>query len=116
MLAAAHTVENASSAAPEMKPVLAAVGSATVAVLSQSSDVAAIFYHEAGVVYNNCALYMLLYKQCRGFYCCSIRVVNARSVFQQHHLVVGGVHGLILCNTVLYMYFITVMRSTCTCV
>ena len=38
----AYTVENASSAAvvpssPEMKPGLAAVGSATVAVLSQSS-------------------------------------------------------------------------------
>ena len=48
-----YTVENASSAAlipslPEMKPVLAAVGSVTVAVLSQSSDVAVIFGHEAG--------------------------------------------------------------------
>ena len=65
-----------------MKPALAALGSATVAVLSQSSNVAAIFDHEAGsVVYNNCALYMLLYKQCRGFYCSSKRVVNARSVF-----------------------------------
>ena len=31
-----------------MKPVLAAVGSATVAVLSQSSGIAAIFPHEAG--------------------------------------------------------------------
>ena len=31
-----------------MKAVLAAVGSATVAVLSQSSDVAAIFGREAG--------------------------------------------------------------------
>ena len=39
------------------------------------------------MVYNNCALYMLLYKQCRGFYCCSKRVINARSVFQEHHLV-----------------------------
>ena len=44
---------NASNAAlvprsPEMKPVLAAVGSATVAVLSQSSGIAAIFPHEAG--------------------------------------------------------------------
>ena len=40
------------------------------------------------MVYNNCALYML-YKQCRGFYCCSKIVVNARSVFriQEHHLV-----------------------------
>ena len=48
-----YTVENASNAAliltsPEMKPGLAAVGSATVAVLSQSSGVAAIFPHEAG--------------------------------------------------------------------
>ena len=48
-----YTVENASNAAlvpssPEMKPVLAAVGSATVAVLSQSSGIAAIFCHEAG--------------------------------------------------------------------
>ena len=52
-LAAAHTVENASNAAlgptyPEMKPGLAAVGSATVAVLSQSSGIAAILCHEAG--------------------------------------------------------------------
>ena len=40
------------------------------------------------MVYNNCALYMLLYKQqCRGFCYCSKRVVNARSVFQEHHLV-----------------------------
>ena len=31
-----------------MEPPLAAVGSATVAVLSQSSGVAAIFGHEAG--------------------------------------------------------------------
>ena len=48
-----YTVENASNAAlfpssPEMKPGLAAVGSATVAVLSQSSGIAAIFGHEAG--------------------------------------------------------------------
>ena len=88
---AANTVENASNAElvptyPEMKPVLVAVGSATVAVLSESSGLAAILCHEAGsrghVVYNNCALYMLLYKQQRhGFYCCSKRVVNARSVF-----------------------------------
>ena len=40
-----YTVENASNAAlipssPEMKPALAAVGSATVAVLSQSSGIA----------------------------------------------------------------------------
>ena len=50
-----YTVENASNAAliptsPEMKPGLAAVGSATVAVLSQSSGIAAIFCHEAGHV------------------------------------------------------------------
>ena len=48
-----YTVENASNAAlnptsPETKPGLAAVGSATVAVLSQSSGIAAIFPHEAG--------------------------------------------------------------------
>ena len=48
-----YTVENASNAAliptsPEIKPGLAAVGSATVAVLSQSSGVAAIFGHETG--------------------------------------------------------------------
>ena len=48
-----YTVENASNAAlvpsyPEMKPGLAAVGSATVAVLSQSSGVASIFCHEGG--------------------------------------------------------------------
>ena len=48
-----YTVENASNAAliptsPEMKPGLAAVGSAIVAVLSQSSSIAAIFPHEAG--------------------------------------------------------------------
>ena len=48
-----YTVENASNAAliptsPEMKPGLAAVGSATVAVLSQSSSIAAFFPHEAG--------------------------------------------------------------------
>ena len=65
-----------------MKPGMAAVGSTTVAVLSQSSGVEDIFAMRRGhVVYNNCALYMLLYKQCRGFYCCSKRVVNARSVF-----------------------------------
>ena len=45
-----YTVENASNAAliptsPEMKPGLAAVG---IAVLSQSSGIAAIFPHEAG--------------------------------------------------------------------
>ena len=48
-----YTVENASNAAliptsPEMKPEVAAVGSATVAVLSQSSSIAAIFPHDAG--------------------------------------------------------------------
>ena len=31
-----------------MEPPLAAVGSAPVAVLSQSSGIAAIFFHEAG--------------------------------------------------------------------
>ena len=91
-----YTVENASNAAliptsPEMKPGLAAVGSATVAVLSQSSGIAAIFPHEAGVTW--CTIIA-------PFTCCctnsavastavhSKRVVNARSVFQEHHLVV----------------------------
>ena len=57
-----------------MEPPLAAVGSATVAVLSQSSDIERPFFAmmQGHVVYNNCGLYMLLYKQqCRGFYCCS---------------------------------------------
>ena len=49
-----YTVENASNVAlipssPEIKPGLAAVGSATVAVHSQSSGIAAIFSHEAGL-------------------------------------------------------------------
>ena len=88
-----NTVENASNAAlkpssPEMKPVLAAVGSATVAVLSQSSGIErAFFANEAGhVVYNNCALYKLCKQQCCGFCYCSKSAVNARSVFQEHHL------------------------------
>ena len=83
-----YTVENASNAAlipspPEMKPGLAAVGSATVAVLSQSSSIERPFFamRRGHVVYNNCALYMLYKQQRRGFYCCSKRVVNARSVF-----------------------------------
>ena len=84
-----YTVENASNAAlvptyPEMKPALAAVGSATVAVLSQSSGIERPYFamRRGHVVYNNCALYMLFYKQqCRGFCCCSKGVVNARSVF-----------------------------------
>ena len=61
-----------------------------VAVLSQSSGVAAIFGHEAGSRgLHNCALYMLLYKQqCRRFCYCSKRVVNTRSVFQERHLVI----------------------------
>ena len=65
------------------KPGLAAVGSATVAVLSQSSGIERPFFamRRSHVVYNNCALYMLYKQQCRGFYCCSKRVVNARSVF-----------------------------------
>ena len=70
-----------------MKPVLAAVGSATVAVLSQSSGIERPFFamRRGHVVYTNCILYMLLYKQqCRGFYYCSKRVhskCHARSVF-----------------------------------
>ena len=65
-------------------PGLAAVGSATVAVFSQSSGIERPFFamRQGHVVYNICALYMLLYKQrCLGFCCCSKRVVNARSVF-----------------------------------
>ena len=68
-----------------MKPGLAAVGSATVAVLSQSSGIAAIFCHEAGsrgiqlrplhVVVPTTAPWLLL------LYNYSKRVVNARSVF-----------------------------------
>ena len=68
-----YTVENTSSAAlapnsSEMKLELAAVGSATVAVLSQSFRIERPFFamRRGHVVYNNCALYMLLYKQCRG--------------------------------------------------
>ena len=80
-LAAAKTVENASNSAlvptsPEMKPVLAAVGSASVAVLSQSSGIEWPFFamRRGHVVYNNyCALYMLLYKQSRGFYIAVVR-------------------------------------------
>ena len=49
-----YTVENASNAAlvprsPEMKPALTAIGSTTVAVLSQSSGIERPFFcHEAG--------------------------------------------------------------------
>ena len=45
---------------PEMKPVLVAVGSATVAVLSQSSGIERPFFamRRGHVVYNNCALYI----------------------------------------------------------
>ena len=62
-----------------MKPALAAVGSVTVAVLSQSSDIERPFFEMrlGHMVYNNCALYMLMYKLCRGFYYYSKRVVSA---------------------------------------
>ena len=70
-----YRVENACKAtlipsSPEMEPPLAAVGSATVAILSQPSGIAAIFAMRRGhVVYNNCAPYLSLYKQqCCGFY------------------------------------------------
>ena len=60
-----YTVENVSNAAleprsPEMKPALAAVGSATVAVLSQSSGIERPFFamRRGHVVYNNWALYI----------------------------------------------------------
>ena len=79
-----YTVENASSVAlvprsPEMKPALAAVGSATVAALSQSSGIERQFFvmRQGHVVCNNCALYMLMYKQCLAFYYCSKRVASA---------------------------------------
>ena len=85
-----NTVENPSNAAKELRlstrtPVWQSV-SATVAVLSQSSgrSIERPFFamRRGHVVYNNCALYMLLYKQqCRGFYCCSKSIVHARSVF-----------------------------------
>ena len=65
-----YTVENAYNAAivrslPEMKPTLAAVGSATAAVLSQSSSIERPFFvkRRGHVVHNNCALYLPLYKQ-----------------------------------------------------
>ena len=46
-----------------MKPALADVGSATVAVLSQSSGIERPFFamRRGHVVYNTCALYMLLW-------------------------------------------------------
>ena len=69
-----YTVKNTSDAAlvpsyPETNPALAAIGSATVAYLSQSSGVERPFFamRRGHVVYNNCVLYMLWYKQCRGF-------------------------------------------------
>ena len=66
-------------------PRLAAVGSATVAVLSQSSGIERPFLfamRRGHVVHNNCALYMMLYKQQYLAFCCWCkRVVNARSVF-----------------------------------
>ena len=47
-----------------MKPALEAVGSATVEVLSQSSGIEQPFFamRRGHVVYNNCALYMLMYN------------------------------------------------------
>ena len=71
---AANTTENVSNtelvpSSAEMKPALAAVGSATVTVLSQSSGIKRPFFvmWRGHVVHNNCALYMLYKKQCRGF-------------------------------------------------
>ena len=63
-----------------MKPALVAVGSATVAVLSQSSGIERPFFamRRGHVVYNNCALHMLLYKQqFHGLHYCSKGVVSA---------------------------------------
>ena len=74
MLAEAHTQSRAhimrhyiEPSSPEMKPALAAIGSATVAVLSQSFGVERPYFamRWGHVVYNNCAIYM--YKQqCHG--------------------------------------------------
>ena len=86
-----YTVDNAPNAAqvpcsPEMKPALVAVGSATVAVLSQSSSIERPFFamRRGHVVYNNCPLYMLLYKQqCRGFY--YVYCVSVQFCFESFH-------------------------------
>ena len=78
-----YTVENASDAAliptsPEMKPGLLAVGSTTVAVLSQSSGIERPFFamRQGHVVYNNCALYMLYIQTVLSV--ASITVVTVR--------------------------------------
>ena len=67
-----------------MKPALAAVGSATVAVLSQSYGIERPFFvmRRGHMVHNNCALYMLLYKQqCRGYCRKESSERHARCVF-----------------------------------
>ena len=67
------------------KPGLAAVGSATVAVLSQSSEIAAIFAMRRVTWYRSAIIAAFTYcctnRAVASIYCCSNRVVNARSVF-----------------------------------
>ena len=84
-----------------MKPELAFVGSATVAVLSQSSGIAAIFPHEAWYRSAIIAPFTYCCTIIAHFTCCCTnsavaslavvykRVENARCVFQEHHLVIG---------------------------
>ena len=74
-----YTVENASNAAliptsPEMKPGLAAVGSATVAVLSQSSGIAAIFAMRRVTWYRSAIIAAFTY-------CCTNRAVASTAVY-----------------------------------
>ena len=74
-LAAANTQSRTSNAAMELwlstrSSGQTTVGSAALPVLSQSSGIERPFFamRRGHVVYNNCALYMLLYKQqCLGF-------------------------------------------------
>ena len=79
--------ENASNAAIELWLSAKSPGwRLLAALLSQFShnhpvNSGHFFAMRRGHVVYNCALYLLLYQQCRGFYCCSKRVVNARSVF-----------------------------------
>ena len=67
------------------KPGLAAVGSATVAVLSQSSEIAAIFAMRRVTWYRSAIIAAFTYcctnRAVASTNCCRNRVVNARSVF-----------------------------------
>ena len=86
-----YTVENASNAAliptsPEMKPGLAAVGSATVAVLSQSSGIAAIFamrrvtWYRSGIIaaFTYCCTIIAPFTCC-----CTNRAVASTAVVRE---------------------------------